>query len=191
MPCSGEGAEGKKRRRGRPTKYRPEYAAQAYDLSKLGTIDEALADHFDVDVTTISKWKRDYPEFSQALKRGKAVADNEVAPALLSRALGAEYVERQAFKLREVKYVNGKRVRETERIEVVEVLRRLPPDVTACIFWLKNRQRESWSDRHEVQRGGKDGGPIDIRPVRERLIEELDQIAAHRAATIAPPLNGA
>ena len=113
MPCSGEGAEGKKRRRGRPTKYRPEYAAQAYDLSKLGTIDEALADHFDVDVTTISKWKRDYPEFSQALKRGKAVADNEVAPALLSRALGAEYVERQAFKLREVKYVNGKRVRET------------------------------------------------------------------------------
>jgi hypothetical protein len=35
-----------------------------------------------------------------------------------------------------------KRVEETER--------ELAPDVTACIFWLKNRQPQLWRDRQDV-----------------------------------------
>lgn len=34
-------------------------------------------------------------------------------------------------------------------------------DVTACIFWLKNRRPEEWRDRREVS--GPDGGAITIR----------------------------
>jgi hypothetical protein len=48
---------------------------------------------------------------------------------------------------------------DTEEIFIVErqlvsrtVRKHYPPDVTACIFWLKNRQPERWRDvqRHEV-----------------------------------------
>jgi hypothetical protein len=28
-------------------------------------------------------------------------------------------------------------------------------DTTACIFWLKNRQRHAWRDRHEIDHSGK------------------------------------
>jgi hypothetical protein len=30
----------------------------------------------------------------------------------------------------------------------VPYVEHLPPDTTACIFWLKNRRRDLWRDRH-------------------------------------------
>lgn len=30
-------------------------------------------------------------------------------------------------------------------------------DTTACIFWLKNRQKHAWRDRHEIDHSGKVG----------------------------------
>jgi hypothetical protein len=35
-----------------------------------------------------------------------------------------------------------------------------PPDTTAGIFWLKNRQKAQWRDRIDTELSGKDGGPI-------------------------------
>ena len=32
----------------------------------------------------------------------------------------------------------------------------LAPDVTACIFWLKNRDPEHWKDKHDVDLSGDD-----------------------------------
>lgn len=31
----------------------------------------------------------------------------------------------------------------------------LDGDTTACIFWLKNRQKHAWRDRHEIDHSGK------------------------------------
>lgn len=31
----------------------------------------------------------------------------------------------------------------------------LSGDTTACIFWLKNRQKHAWRDRHEIDHSGK------------------------------------
>lgn len=33
--------------------------------------------------------------------------------------------------------------------------RALGGDTTACIFWLKNRQKHAWRDRHEIDHSGK------------------------------------
>lgn len=36
-------------------------------------------------------------------------------------------------------------------------------DTTACIFWLKNRQKHAWRDRHEIDHSGKVGvDPIQL-----------------------------
>ncbi len=43
---------------------------------------------------------------------------------------------------------------------IVPTVKHYPPDTTACIFWLKNRQRDRWRDKQDHEHTGKDGGPI-------------------------------
>ena len=38
--------------------------------------------------------------------------------------------------------------------QVIEYEERFPPDTTACIFWLKNRQNANWRDRRDVEHSG-------------------------------------
>ena len=56
---------------GRPTKYKEEYNEQAYKLCLLGHTDAEMAEFFEVDVSTIHRWKIDYPEFCDSIKRVK------------------------------------------------------------------------------------------------------------------------
>jgi hypothetical protein len=43
---------------GRPTKYQPEFAEQAYKLCLLGATDPEMADFFEVCVATVQNWKK-------------------------------------------------------------------------------------------------------------------------------------
>lgn len=133
-------------KRGRPSDFKPEFAEQAYSLALLGATDLELAAHFDKSEQTVNNWKANHPEFLEALKAGKTAADARMAESLYKRGLGFEFIEKHPIKLKEVLYDNGKRVKETERIEIVDVQRVVPPDTTAAIFWLKNRRRTEWRD---------------------------------------------
>lgn len=75
---------------GRPTDYRPEMAEQAEKLCRLGATDKELAEFFGVTEQTVNNWKTSQPGFFESLKRGKILADAEVAHSLYSRALGSE-----------------------------------------------------------------------------------------------------
>lgn len=122
---------------GRPTKYKDEYAKQAYKLCLLGYIDTELADFFEVADSTIYEWKDNYPEFSESLKKGKAVADSNVADRLYQRAMG--------YQGKEVKTATHEGVITDSK----EYIKDYAPDTTAAIFWLKNRQKGKWRDRQE------------------------------------------
>lgn len=123
---------------GRPSKYREEYAIQAFKLCLLGARDKDLADFFEVDEATIYRWKDKYPDFCEALKRGKDEADSEVAQKLFHRALGYEHKEDKIFQFQ------GEPI-------IVPTIKHYPPDTTAAIFWLKNRQPHLWRDKQEVE----------------------------------------
>jgi hypothetical protein len=141
---------------GRPSDYLPAYSDQAAKLCRLGATDAEIADFFEKDERTINRWKIDHPEFCQALKAGKLVSDMDVADRLHQRALGFEYEEAQAHKLKTVEYKDGKRLKETERLDIIMVKRVVPPDTTACIFWLKNRRKVEWCEREEAPQKGED-----------------------------------
>lgn len=145
---------------GRPTDYQPEYAEQVRKLCEKGFTDPEIADFFDVSIRTIYRWKLNHEEFCQGLKLGKDVPDDRTERSLYHRANGYSWKEQQAFKLKDVEYEDGKKVRETERVEVVEVNKHVPPDATSAIFWLKNRRKDHWRDRHEHEMSGVDGEPI-------------------------------
>lgn len=122
---------------GRPTKYTPDMPNRAKQLSLLGLDDEKIAIAFGVDVRTIYDWKNVYPEFSQALKEGKANADAHIAESLYHRAKGYVAPEEKVFLHQgEVIVHRGQKYH--------------APDTTAAIFWLKNRHPELWRDVQEV-----------------------------------------
>lgn len=57
---------------GRPSKYRPEYCGRAVDYMRGGASITAFAAEIGVSRSTLHNWAEDYPEFLDALKRGKA-----------------------------------------------------------------------------------------------------------------------
>lgn len=124
----------------RPSKYKPEFAAQALKLCRLGATDKELADFFEVNEDTVNEWKKVHAEFSESLKGGKALADAEVADKLYKRATGYEH---EAVKI--VANAN------TGQEHIVQYTERYPPDTTAAIFWLKNRRPDVWRDKTETK----------------------------------------
>lgn len=140
---------------GRPSKYRPEYAKQSYHLALLGATDADLASAFSVRLSTVALWKRRQPEFSDALKRGKAEADANVAKSLYRRALGYSH---PAVKIIAVAVGNN----QGAVIEQVPYVERYPPDTVAAIFWLKNRRPDLWRDKHVTEHELPAGGVLAV-----------------------------
>ena len=99
-----------------------------------GLTDEQIAKNIGINRTTLYDWKKKEVNIADALKKGKEVVDFEVENALLKRALGYEYEEET--------YENG--------ILTKKVKKQVPPDTTAQIFWLKNRQVKKWRDKVEI-----------------------------------------
>lgn len=126
---------------GRPPKYQADFARQAELLCKLGATDDELAAFFEVATYTIRRWQSEHEEFRAALKVGKEVADDRVERSLYQRAVGYTFNSEKVFQFQ------GQIVR-------AEITEHLPPETIACIFWLKNRRKSDWRDKHEVEHGG-------------------------------------
>lgn len=129
---------------GRPTKYKVAYNKQAYKLTLLSATDKEMADFFEVAESTLNLWKKKHPEFSESIKRGKSLSDGNVADRLYQRAMGFEHASE------EIKVLSSGQG-EGSVIERVPVRKIYPPDTTAAIFWLKNRQPKHWRDKTESQ----------------------------------------
>ena len=143
-------SEKEKRPIGRPTKYKHEYAEQAYKLWWLGATDADMADFFNVEVSTLNNWKNEFPEFLESIKKGKMLADANVADRLYQRAMGYEAPDV------DIRVVEG---------EIIEtpLTKYYPPDTPAAIFWLKNRQRSKWRDKVDNEVSGSISVNADVK----------------------------
>lgn len=113
-----------------------------------GMIQEDIAKKLGVAMSSFSEYKNKFPELSEALKRGQEVVDVEVENALFKRALGYRYDEVTKEAAREMDEETGEY--KTVMVETKRVTKEVQPDVTAQIFWLKNRKPETWRDKKEV-----------------------------------------
>ena len=119
---------------GRPTLYKPEYAPIAHNYCLLGATNDELALFFDVAARTVDDWLKVHPDFAHAVQTGRAAADAEIARRLYQRAMGYDYDTQKIFVYR------GEAVKVDHTVH-------MPPDVGACIFWLRNRRRRQWMER--------------------------------------------
>ncbi len=117
-----------------------------------GLTDEQIAHNMGINKATLYRWKEKYCDICNALKIGKAVVDRQVENALLKRALGYSYTE-----IKE-KYEGQ------DLAERTVTKKQVVPDVTAQIYWLKNRKPGDWRDKRE--------------PDDTTAIDRLDQILA-------------
>ena len=118
---------------GRPTVFEPEMCEQAHNYCLLGATNDELAGFFHVAPSTLDRWIAERADFGEAVRRGRDVADSRVARGLYDRAVGYDRtIERSVL-------VGGK-------LEAVTSTVHYPPNVQACVFWLRNRRRRVWRD---------------------------------------------
>lgn len=159
------------KRAGRPSPYKPEFATQARKLCELGATDNDIAGFFEVHRATIYRWQSEYPEFCDALKVGKQASDDRVERSLYHRATG--------YTFEAVKIFNG-----PEGPVYAPYTEHVPPDTTACIFWLKNRRKDAWRDvqRHEVGQAGEFERLSD-QELQDALIEQAAKLGLANAGS--------
>jgi len=156
---------------GRKTAYKPEYAEQAHKLCQTGFTDQMMGQFFQVNESTINRWKLEHEEFLQALGVGKDVAD--------------AVVERNTFNAingftRVVKKVVGQG--KNARVEDVEEY--YPPQAGAGLKWLAVRQPEKYQQKTEQK-------PADLvseglRATLEVMSERSRLLRAERACLANP-----
>lgn len=146
---------------GRPSKYNADFHPKmAYYLGMLGAQDTKIAAELGIDESTLTRWKQQHPEFCTSLKKGKEDPDREVEMALYRSAVG--YTEEPEVKqyLRPkfdpdgfpVIGSDGKQVKIVVREEITT--KRVLPNTTAQIFYLKNRMPDRWRDKHDIEQTG-------------------------------------
>jgi transposase-like protein len=108
----------------------PESLTLLQGWARDGLTDEQIAHNMGISPSTLYAWRTAHPEISEALKKGKDVADYEVESALFKRATGFQYDE--------VTLEGG--------IETKRVTKMVAPDTGAAAMWLKNRRPDKWRD---------------------------------------------
>ncbi|MGH6614280.1 helix-turn-helix domain-containing protein [Sphingomonas sp.] len=118
----------------RPSTFKTDYIRQAQELYAQGLTDRELAEAFGVSRSTIFRWRAAYPEFAEATKLGKDVADDRVEHALYERAIG---YEEEAVRIY--------RPAGTEDPVIVRYKREVRPDAGAALQWLRARRPGRWA----------------------------------------------
>lgn len=124
---------------------------------------------------TLNEWKSRFSVISDALKIGRENADYIVENELFENCKTRTVTVRKPIKLKKV-MVDGKKRLEEERIEYAEEQVVVPANVTAQIFWLKNRKPDKWKDKPvesaaETQK--TDMQTVEDDPITKSLKEEF------------------
>ena len=100
-----------------------------------------IANRIGLAVSTLRGWRAQYPEFDEALKRGREIIDYKVENALLKSALG--------YKTKEVKVTTTMRYGKV--VETVKEVtdREQAPNVSAIQCWLYNRLPNKWKKNRD------------------------------------------
>ena len=152
----------KPKKRGRKNKYdtyvEPKFK-QIQEWIGEGIIEAEVCNRLGIGVSAWEDYKTKYTELTELIKKGHAKANNNVVKALLKRAGGYEYEEKE--------------IRSTPKGKSVKIIKKqLAPDVTAQIFWLKNKLPEDYKDRRELDLSSPDGSGLKVIIIKPEDIKE-------------------
>ncbi|MEG3148879.1 hypothetical protein U1769_03190 [Sphingomonas sp. ZT3P38] len=149
--------------------YKAKYADEARMMCRLGATDEELAQHFDVRVRTIYRWRNKYQDFAEAVVIGKEFADDRVERALYSRAVGCSVQRTKVFKT----------AADPDPVYAT-YMDHLPPDTQAALHWLRVRRPKRWGVRKDMPEQAFDEGAWDDDVWEEVISRKLDEVVRER-----------
>lgn len=162
---------------GRNPKYDPDVMpklAEGYAMD--GCIDVQIAERLGIGVSSFYKWQKKFPEFREAVKRGKEPVNADLKMAMVKSALGYFVDEEQTVTFLDVK------TRQPKAFKKIMTKKYVPPSTTMQIFLAKNRMPELFRDVKRYELTGKDGAPVavssspDLSRLSEEELRELDRI---------------
>lgn len=133
--------------------------------AKDGLTNEQIAENIGISRSTLAVWENRFQDIADALKECKAVPDRHVENQLYKRAVGYKYTE----VIKERDKITG------EMVITKEIEKEVAPDVTAQIYWLKNRVPERWRDQRETVLTGKDGKAIQVEQIPSVDLSKLSK----------------
>ena len=133
----------KKSNAGAKSKYENDFPLLAEGFARRGLSDIQIAAALGINKDTYYAYQKRYPEFLEAIKKGKRPVDIEVENALLKNALGFEYEEVHTEITK-----NGDKQNVKKKI----IKKYQTPNLGAQIFWLINRLPELWKQRKDEQK---------------------------------------
>jgi DNA-binding XRE family transcriptional regulator len=178
------------------TIYNKSHCARAESLCReAGLTDAQLAKAFGISRQTLATWKTSHPEFKTAVQSGKDAHDSEVVEqSLLKRAKGYRVKEITRERALPVQLKPGQlddfdfdpgvnksapgsniptaAAPSAVLVTTKEVMKHIPADVTAIIFFLKNRHPERWREKSQVELPQLDAILEAMREGNKRRAEE-------------------
>jgi hypothetical protein len=127
-------------KRGRKSTFDKRFIDVAKRMAYLGATDQDLAVAFGVTIKCVMEWRAKHPQFGDALKLGKNEADQRVERSLYQKAVGYSYDSVKIFMPAGAK-----------KPVIVPYVEHVPPDTTAGVFWLKNRDPAHWRDAWQIE----------------------------------------
>lgn len=128
----------------RKSEYNPKFHDHvAWALAVEGKTDEQIAKVFGISERTITQWKHRHSSLVEALKQGKAEADAKVTRTLYQRAVGTTVKTKRV-----IVEMDKEGNQKPAKIETTE--QEIAGDVTAQIFWLKNRKPDLWREKKDI-----------------------------------------
>lgn len=127
-----------------------------------------------IHVNVFAYWKRVHPEVKEAIRRGKAPADEKVEQSLFKVATGYTFEEVTL----EPKTLTADEIKARSQLEnpppipMVKkkiVRKQVAPNVLAQIFYLKNKRPDTWKDRSNVSVAGKIEYEVSLPPRPEDI----------------------
>ncbi len=149
----------------RPSKYDSKFHPQVCKwMARNGLTDKQICEELEIAESTFNNWKIKYPELMESLKENKEFPDSLVEDSLYKRAMGFSYVE------------NHMTVDDKGGITTKDISKMVVPDVTAQIFWLKNRQPDKWRDtKHIDDLTDRSEFLKEVREISEKFIKEQNE----------------
>jgi hypothetical protein len=144
-----KGAASSRHPGGRPTDYKPEFMEIAANLCAAGATDFEVAQALDCGVSTLYAWKARHPEFREAMRAGKELADDRVEASLYHRAVGYSHPAVKIFM-----------PASADAPVYAAYTEHVPPDVGAATLWLTNRKGDQWRSKQALEHTGPNGGPL-------------------------------
>lgn len=135
---------------------------QVTNWAANGLMNKEIAANIGVRAQTVSEWSALYPEFAEAIKKGRKLSVQAIENQFFKNAFGS--LEETTEIIEEDQVFDGKNWVSTKR-HVRKTIRKIPPNTAAQIFYLKNKA--GYSDTPEI----KDS---DLDKVNEIIIKIKD-----------------